>query len=1590
MDDPFLFMSYFPNMYPVQRTVNMAREPGLVGLLIKSIMHDQQQNSLLCRTLAIHGPNHVLHHTFTMRVKDISPVVGYDLDLHDSSSETWERVKIEWSRYMKSEPVKIMVRQDDIKMHVNAQVFPLVSVDHGNRYMNTVDGALNFGDFGENGYYMSRDGNVPALCSGVMFGRVYFLPEARVDQLSKNTVVSPQDLIYDHSISEASALAFETKLSGVFLNAACLNIETVFEERYRSPQTRCQGFALEFPQCTENKVETLRALALVLERELAGKVVDELGKTKVDIPTLSEDVAGQQHEITCISLVLLHSNRPKEQGKHRKTLMVFYNNGKVNGPELNRSTEAALNVGIEDPGRINIIKCDSEFHLLCQVLTALTSQNIELLYMYNAGFDLRVLEQRVCFYESRCCECGHFGVTRKQGSKLRALWDRLFVSEKFGSMLKPVFEFEMPRMIIMYESMLKKMQTLTVHAYMEAKERFKLEKKRIGHFKMNSCGTNVIDLFRMAQTRSIKSGCPRMKLSEVVSHVVQHVRLERGEPPKNRGKLHKLSQVSSLSMDEMIKSGGKGLFMVLLNTLINSQLCARLARVLDPVSSLFHRCRSTLNTDVIVHGRCNTFGGFVQSIHAVQIPQLKYKLDNLRCVAGPKGRELENRVPWTMKASNESWQGGFVCDPMTGLHYSGPGMGLELTFDFASMYPSIMSALNISFESTVPWPPKDFDHDLSGWLCYNWEAEGFKCASLIMKYCNIRQTFIRNDGIMNASMERYHNRRAQCKQQLKDPGLSKDRRAYLELQMLECKVLLNSFYGTAGACGPLISAAGRRQFSVVRECISEFFNSKRSELLYGDTDSVMLVVGYGPQEEPEPELDDRVDEAQPDTETSGLAEFSKNAREAIILKLARAEMQVPAFRKFVHKRILEDMLSRLYLIGHKNSTQKAVKAPNSGETVDCNEYIVRMSGGSEIDITEPFMENIRINLEYENSSSIICHQNKKMYLSLSHTVDSKTGELQNVNVKVRGISASKSMPTPSDLGMSEVFIACVMRGDCLKLHRDSVSCFSTVPWHQLVVGDCMLFNRNKIEIDRVTGLWLGVAEAKMMLSRHTVEMVKVLEFDAGFSAVAVTLSDVSSGKRFQVRTLYKDKLYCLNHLFSSAEAVRRDLVATCAAELVSSQIACGFFPWRRLLKCNKDTNMKQEVVRRLRVDSSSTKTTYIETLLERKALQRITGLSTIPSLRPGDEKVKPCEAVFYRYPLDLKAKTGCLGAMFGTCFLPQCSDAQVAEAMSVAQLCQPISRVLLAREADKCLVNGQSKMTAYCIVDYCLSRYMYNRTPAKERLATCSKHLFERLNIVTERLERAENAFLNIMNNCPLHMIPVCGQEEREYINLRRTTVYRLPVDKLDLVTRVVIEDMSLNPEKVYRSAIANFGSLLTKALNEGTATLTVDRVPDNGSVSVSVPRQLLDEAEVRSSGTWISLCAGDCDHGELLDMAGSLYQAVLTKQVHEPVVFPETPANVPHQVLYIMPFSNNDQQAVQKWLSAFGKMDWLKKTDPRNRSAAKRICLPHPMYHCLGCESFFQKLATPQLSISQLEKVVYNDMTKTRRFGRCLNEIWR
>lgn len=169
-------------------------------------------------------------------------------------------------------------------------------------------------------------------------------------------------------------------------------------------------------------------------------------------------------------------------------------------------------------------------------------------------------------------------------------------------------------------------------------------------------------------------------------------------------------------------------------------------------------------------------------------------------------------------------------------------------------------------------------------------------------------------------------------------------------------------------------------------------------------------------------------------------------------KFKRAGSQVPEFLACVHRTLVEDTLKRMYVIESGNVPVRAIRDPKGTFTEDGYPvYAFRTPGAETLsDVTRPFVKDRRVKLEYENSSSVYCHVAKKSYVSLTHSLDQK-GDLSSLSVKIRGLSAVKSMRSPCDSAVTETFIACVMRGDCVKLEPHRVSCFSTCPWHRLAV-----------------------------------------------------------------------------------------------------------------------------------------------------------------------------------------------------------------------------------------------------------------------------------------------------------------------------------------------------------------------------------------------------------------------------------------------------------------------------------------------------------------------------------------------------------
>lgn len=1625
MDSATPFVGLFRDIYPQRRSVDLAKEPHLVGVLIKSVYFHRQDETLLCRGLVLQGQHVAIYTTVNLRITGIAPIVGYDLDLQDED-ETWDAVKYKWSRHFAAEPAYTDVLHEDIKRKTNAVVFPVKSISSATSYIKTVKGALTFGDFcPDRGFYLSRDGNTPALCSDVMFGRMYFVPAHKLSR----TDMCPSDLIYDHQKSELEAKVFDSKHEPFMYKAACLDIETVFDESHRDLSLRCDTFAYRFPYCTERLVADVLGYREKLVASLNTQRKELLKHSRhVSIPTLSPDMPGQQHEITCVSLVILntHAHKPAK-GHHRKKLIVLYNKNKVKeGRNPEQDCQLAKDAGIDDVKRIMFYPCSGELALLERLIALLYKYEIELLYVYNAEFDVRVLEQRVHFYTQSNYSRRSVPDTQRRCSRLLKAWHGLFINKELSGDGVPFFQFESVRYLDMYKDMIQNVGAVLskgplteykLHQVALHVDKFNKEKAKLGHFKMNSCGMNIIDLYRMAGTRDIKYACTSMKLNDVAPYVISKVRELHKKPQKDMRKLCKLADVSYEKMDDMINSGGKGLFAVLVYNLVDSQLCSRLAKVLNPVSALFHRCRTTLNIDVIVHGRGDNFGGFVQSIHSVQIPELKYTLDTLRVKSGPLGAQLETRKRWDPKlepGDGETWKGGAVCDPLTGLHYSGPSMGLELSFDFSSMYPSIMCALNISPETTVPWPPKDFPHDLSGWVCYSWEAEGFKYASLVLKYDNAKRQFAQAPGVFASSVAYYLNQRADYKRKLQNPDIADSDRVYYKLQEGECKVLANSFYGTAPhPCGPLISGHGRQQISVVNNCVSRFYQHK-CPVVYGDTDSVMVAVGYGPDDIAEADLSDAkvgTGSLDAEAERGELHQFAHQGRIAMGDKFKRAGERVPEFLDYVHAALVEDVLRRMYVIGPCNEHQRVIRDPNGSVTKQGYPvYLAKVPGEAELlDVTEAFVKDRRVKLEYENSCSVYCHVAKKTYVALTHTVDD-TNEISSISVKVRGLAAFKSMRSPCDSAVTETFISCVMRGDCVKLQTNQAACFTTCPWHQLQRGDDILYFKQEPTFD-ASGRWLELNQASSFLTAYKVSDVITLVMDGGFSAVSVRLVPLQTGDgtSLVVRTLHKYGKYCMNHMFSRKQGVLRDLLVNRACEIIASKMGAGFFPWSSLIKSAKNKHFSPQTLERLKVSKSSVKTTYME--IVKTWLQRITGLSVKPVECYEFYKCNPCEASFYRYPLNLQAASGCLTVMFGGSLLcetkkPRLSgenldrsdlsdretrssnDSIINHPYQPGNLCYANSRVLTSHRVDRSLVNRSGKLLAHCIIDFCVPRHMYGCATGTSSIRDCEHWLLIAIVAIRDRLKRATTMFNSVMNICPEHMIPICDTSEMDLIASNRETVRRIACEKLETCNRVITSDMNLRPNDTYKTLGCLLKEKLTALMSQKLVSLDRDLISNSGCISMSVPNDMLKEAGFDSPNGRLSIVRSDLHEKTLVDLAGLMYQTVLMLQTHKPDAFAYSAALYPKHVLCIMPYSCADQTNMTRWMSSFKEKKWLKDVQPKlgKRTLRAATECKEVTYHCTGCKNFYRDLFANKVPVDRVISCIY-DQDKKRRLGYCVNE---
>lgn len=175
-----------------------------------------------------------------------------------------------------------------------------------------------------------------------------------------------------------------------------------------------------------------------------------------------------------------------------------------------------------------------------------------------------------------------------------------------------------------------------------------------------------------------------------------------------------------------------------------------------------------------------------------------------------------NELAPNPKERGESYEGAFVLEPARGLHEN------VVCLDFASMYPSIMIAFNIS-PDTLTFQGND---------CY--------------VAPEVKHKFRKKpDGFFKKILKMLIENRREIKKIMKELNYNSPEYKLLDIKQTTLKVLTNSFYGYTGwnlarwyckECAEATTAWGRH---FIKKSI-EIAKNMGFQVLYGDTDSIFI------------------------------------------------------------------------------------------------------------------------------------------------------------------------------------------------------------------------------------------------------------------------------------------------------------------------------------------------------------------------------------------------------------------------------------------------------------------------------------------------------------------------------------------------------------------------------------------------------------------------------------------------------------------------------------------------------------------------------------------------------------------------------
>jgi len=199
-------------------------------------------------------------------------------------------------------------------------------------------------------------------------------------------------------------------------------------------------------------------------------------------------------------------------------------------------------------------------------------------------------------------------------------------------------------------------------------------------------------------------------------------------------------------------------------------------------------------------------------------------LDNILIPNRPKTEEIERRKIAPI------YKGAIVIEPKKGIHSD------ILVFDFRSLYPTILVTHNISPETLNCNHPE----------C----KEKNKVPETKLHFC------IKEKGFIPKNLEDIIKSRQKIKEEMKKVKMGSEEWKKLDNMQYALKIIANATYGYLGffsarwykrECGASAAAFGRYYISKVVEKAKE----KGFEIIYGDTDSLMIKI---PKELPQEEL----------------------------------------------------------------------------------------------------------------------------------------------------------------------------------------------------------------------------------------------------------------------------------------------------------------------------------------------------------------------------------------------------------------------------------------------------------------------------------------------------------------------------------------------------------------------------------------------------------------------------------------------------------------------------------------------------------------------------------------------------------------